>query len=190
MLSPLNVLNAHYCNTHYITRIFCSIRSLLSILHVIQWSQQVFGWQSKILRPGLDNVTDQPWCDATCPRNTSDSDYFRFVTFFLSKQTRQITKSGGTGPSCISPWTIYGLDWVVPEGMSQVSRRLDVGSYKQRALNNRLSSSTPAHTSSRSLSIFLSSSITTRKLYDAPGRLNFFAFFLMLSDLFGYRNKL
>ena len=31
---------------------------------------------------GLDNFTSQPWSDATCPRTTSDSAYFRFVTLF------------------------------------------------------------------------------------------------------------
>jgi len=31
---------------------------------------------------GLNNTTSQPWSDATCPRTTSDSAYFRFVTLF------------------------------------------------------------------------------------------------------------
>jgi len=40
----------------------------------------------------------------------------------------------------------YCLDRVVPEGMSQVSRRLEVGNHKQRTLNTRLSSGTSAGT--------------------------------------------
>jgi len=31
---------------------------------------------------GLNNITSQPWSDATCPRTTSDSAYLRFVTLF------------------------------------------------------------------------------------------------------------
>ena len=38
------------------------------------------------------------------------------------------------------------LDRVVPEGMSQVSRRLEVGNHKRRTLNTRLSSGTSAGT--------------------------------------------
>ena len=34
------------------------------------------------------------------------------------------------------------LDWVVPEGMSQISRRSEVGNHKRRSLNTRLSSDT------------------------------------------------
>jgi len=33
-------------------------------------------------RYGLNNITSQPWSDATCPRTISDSAYFRFVTLF------------------------------------------------------------------------------------------------------------
>ena len=47
-------------------------------------------------RPGPDNTTSQPWYDATCPCTTSWSAYFRFVTFFLLKKTRQSTRSGVT----------------------------------------------------------------------------------------------
>jgi len=38
------------------------------------------------------------------------------------------------------------LDRVVPEGMSQVLRRLEVGNHKRRTLNTRLSSGTSAGT--------------------------------------------
>jgi len=38
------------------------------------------------------------------------------------------------------------LDWFVPEGISQVSRRSEVGNTKQRSLNTRLSSGTAAGT--------------------------------------------
>ena len=40
----------------------------------------------------------------------------------------------------------YCLDWFVPEGISQVSRRSEVGNTKQRSLNTRLSSGTSAGT--------------------------------------------
>jgi len=54
--------------------------------------------------PGLDNITSQPWSDATCPCTTSWSTYFRFVTLFLLKKTRQSTSSSVTGASCVRPW--------------------------------------------------------------------------------------
>ena len=38
----------------------------------------------------------------------------------------------------------YCLDWFVPEGISQVSRRSEVGNTKRRSLNTRLSSGTSA----------------------------------------------
>ena len=40
----------------------------------------------------------------------------------------------------------YCLDRVVPEGMSQVSSRSEVGNHKRRSLNTRLSSGTSAGT--------------------------------------------
>jgi len=40
----------------------------------------------------------------------------------------------------------YFQDWVVPEGMSQVARQLEVGNHKPRTLNTRLSSGTSAGT--------------------------------------------
>jgi len=40
----------------------------------------------------------------------------------------------------------YCLDWFVPEGISQVSRRSEVGNAKRRSLNTRLSSGTSAGT--------------------------------------------
>jgi len=56
-------------------------------------------------RPGLDNITSQPWSDATCPRRTSDSAYFPFV----SKTKRQSTKSGSTGAGWVRPWLTRGI---------------------------------------------------------------------------------
>jgi len=70
-------------------------------------------------RPGLDNTTSQSWSDATCPCTTSFSAYFRFVTLFLLKKTRQSTRSGVTGARCLRPW----LTRDIVSGMSQVSRR-------------------------------------------------------------------
>jgi|AntRauMFilla1563_2_1112583.scaffolds.fasta_scaffold14450_1 hypothetical protein len=63
----------------------------------------------------------------------------------------------------------FCLDWVVPKGMSQVWRRLEVGNHKRRTLNTRLSSGTSEHTSSSSR--------------NAPGR-------MLRSDLFCYWYKL
>jgi len=37
---------------------------------------------SSLEQYGLNNITSQPCSDATCPRTTSDSAYFRFVTLF------------------------------------------------------------------------------------------------------------
>ena len=55
-------------------------------------------------RPGLDNTTSQPWSDATCPCTTFASACLRFVTIFLLEKTRQSTRRGGTGISCVRPW--------------------------------------------------------------------------------------
>ena len=52
-------------------------------------------------RYGLNNITSQPWSHATCPRTTSYSAYFRFVTLFSSKRTRQSTKTHGMGTGCV-----------------------------------------------------------------------------------------
>jgi len=60
-------------------------------------------------RPGLYNITSQPWSDATCPGTTSWSACFRFVTLFLFEKTRQITISGVTGASCVRPWLTRGI---------------------------------------------------------------------------------
>jgi len=55
-------------------------------------------------RPGLDNVTSQPWSAATCPCTTFRSTYFRFVTLFLLKKARQSTRSDVTEARCVRPW--------------------------------------------------------------------------------------
>jgi len=55
-------------------------------------------------RPGLDNITCQPWYEATCPCTSFVCAYLRFVTIFLLEKTRQSTRSGGTGASCGRPW--------------------------------------------------------------------------------------
>jgi len=57
-------------------------------------------------RPGLDNITFEPWSDATCPYTTSSSAYLRFVMHVLCEKTSQSLsiRVGGTGPSCIRPW--------------------------------------------------------------------------------------
>ena len=38
------------------------------------------------------------------PCTSSVSAYLRFVTIFLLEKTRQSTRSGGTGASCVRPW--------------------------------------------------------------------------------------
>ena len=55
-------------------------------------------------RPGLDNITSQPCSEAACPCTTSASAYLRFVTIFLLEKTRQKTRNGGTGASCVRRW--------------------------------------------------------------------------------------
>ena len=100
-------------------------------------------------RPGLDNVRSQSWSEATCPCTTSASAYLRFVTIFLLEKTRQSTRSGGTGASCVRTWLTrawHCLDQFVPEGIRQVSRRSEVGNTKWCSLNTRLSSGTSAGT--------------------------------------------
>ena len=54
--------------------------------------------------PGLDNKTSQPWSVATCPCTTSWSAYFRLLTLFWLKKTRQRTRSSVTGARCVRPW--------------------------------------------------------------------------------------
>ena len=46
----------------------------------------------------------------------------------------------------VDSWYCQCLDWFVPEGISQVSRRSEVGNTKRRSLNTRLSSGTSAGT--------------------------------------------
>ena len=93
-------------------------------------------------------ITSQPWSDATCPRTTSHSAHFRFVTLFSSKRTTQSTKKrwygGRLRQTMVDSWCC--LDRVVPEGMSQVWRRSEVGNHKQRTLNSQLCSGTSEHT--------------------------------------------
>jgi len=77
------------------------------------WESAVYGSRpliaskpdsSPLKRLGLDNITSQPWSDTTCPCTTSTSAYLRFVTIFLLEKTRQSTRSGCTGASCVRPW--------------------------------------------------------------------------------------
>ena len=63
--------------------------------------------------PGLDNITSQPWSEATCPCTSSVSAYLRFVTIFLLEKTRQSTRSKGTGASCGRPWWLVTLSRLV-----------------------------------------------------------------------------
>ena len=48
---------------------------------------------SSLERYGLNNITSQSWSDATCPRPTSDSAYFRFVTLFLFEKQDKVLES-------------------------------------------------------------------------------------------------
>ena len=74
---------------------------------------------------------------------------------------------GKLGQTMVDSW--YCLDRVVPERMSQVWRRSEVGNQKRFSLNNRLSPGTSANTSCRSR--------------NATGR-------MIRSDLFWYQNNL
>jgi len=100
------------------------------------WESAVYGSRPPIAskpdssppeRAGLDDITRQPWSEATCPCTTSPNAYLRFVAIFLLEKTRQSTRSGGTGARCVRRWLTrdiswYRLDRFVPEGISQVSR--------------------------------------------------------------------
>jgi len=66
---------------------------------------------SSLKQPGLDNITSQPWSDATCPCTTSWSAYFRFVTLFLLKKTRQSTRSSVTKARCVRQWLTRDIVW-------------------------------------------------------------------------------
>jgi len=122
------------------------------------WGRAVYGSRPPIAStpgasspewPSLDNFPSQPWSDATCPCTTSWSAYFRFVTLFLLKKTRQSTRSSVTGPGTLRQTMVdswYCLVRVVPEGMSQSARQLEVENHKRRTLSTRLSSGTSAGT--------------------------------------------
>ena len=65
------------------------------------WESPVYGSRPPITskpgssppeRPGLDNITSQPWSEATCPCTTSASAYLRFVTNFLLELGKDKTK--------------------------------------------------------------------------------------------------
>ena len=77
------------------------------------WESAVYGSRPPIAskpdsyppeRPDLDIVLSQPYSEATCPCTTSTSAYLRLVTIFLLENTRQSTRSGGTGAKCVRPW--------------------------------------------------------------------------------------
>jgi len=82
------------------------------------WESAVYGSQPLITskpdsfpseRPDLDNITSQPWSEATWPCTTSASTYLRFVTIFLLEKIRQSIRSGGTGSGCLRPWLTRGI---------------------------------------------------------------------------------
>jgi len=82
------------------------------------WESAVYGSRPLIAskpdssppeRPGLDNGTSQSCSEATCPFTTSASAYLRFVTIFLLEKTRQSTRSGETGASCVRLWLTRGI---------------------------------------------------------------------------------
>ena len=100
-------------------------------------------------RPGLDNITSQPWSEATCPCTTSTSAYLRFVTIFSLKKTRQSTRSGGTGASCVRLWLTRVVSRPVRSGGDKpgfLSFEVIGCRAKRRSLNTRLSSGTSAGT--------------------------------------------
>jgi len=70
------------------------------------WESAVYGSRPPIAskpdsspseRPDLNNITSQPWSEATWPCTTSAGAYLRFLTIFLLEKTRQSTRSGGRG---------------------------------------------------------------------------------------------
>jgi len=98
-------------------------------------------------RPGLDNMTSQPWSDATCPCTTSWRAYFRFVTLFLLKKARQSTRSGVTGDVASNHGWLVILSGPGRSGVDEPGVEAIGGCvHKRRALNTRLSSVTSAGT--------------------------------------------
>jgi len=87
-------------------------------------------------RPGLENITSQPWSEATCPCTTSASAYLRFVTIFLLEKTRQSTRKGGTGASCVRPWLTRDIVWTGLFWRGQARFR---GDQRSGTLNSALS---------------------------------------------------
>jgi len=119
------------------------------------WESAVYGFRPLIAsksdssppeRPSLDNTTSHPCSEVTYPCITSSSVHIRFFTIFLFEKTRRSTRSGSTGASCVRPWLTRDIVWIVPEGMSQVSWRSEVGNTKERSLNTLLSSGTSTGT--------------------------------------------
>jgi len=76
-----------------------------------------------------DNSTSQPWSDETCPCNTASS---TLSCLFRQKERDKAevsTSRGGTGARCVRPCMVdswYCLDPVVPERMSQASKRSEI----------------------------------------------------------------
>jgi len=69
-----------------------------------------------------------------------------FATLFLFEKTKQSTRSGGTGAGCVRPWLTRDKSRLGLQGISQVSRRSEVGNHKSRTLSTQLSSGTSAGT--------------------------------------------
>jgi len=102
---------------------------------------------SPLERPGPDNITSQPWSDATCPCNTASS---TLSCLFQQKERDKAevsTSRCGTGARCVRPWLTRALS------RPNCSREDEPGVeaikscvHKRRALNTRLSSGTSAGT--------------------------------------------
>jgi len=54
-------------------------------------------------RPGLDNITSQPWSDTTCPRTTASSTLSCLFEQKERYKAEVITSRGGIGASCVRP---------------------------------------------------------------------------------------
>jgi len=67
-------------------------------------SDRLETWLLSSDRPGLDNITSQPWSDANCHRRTSDSAYFPFVLVENNKTKYKKRWHGGKLGQTMVDW--------------------------------------------------------------------------------------
>jgi len=100
-------------------------------------------------QPGPDNITSQPWFDATCPCNTASSTLSCLFQQKERDKAEVVTSTGGTGARCVASehGRLVVLSRPVVPGEDEPGVQA-IGNcvHKRRALNTRLSSGTSAGT--------------------------------------------